>query len=156
MNDGTIKLSPIKLRLYALLIDLLILGPYTFLAAKLLRYCLSLAGNEFSQLLVYVSLIPFSLGGIFLIVILPEGVCGQTLGKWAVGIKVIGRYDHNPGIVGSIIRHFLDPIDVCFLLGYFIAHNNLNKQRIGDIVAHTIVVRYIPGKSVRIKNSAKC
>jgi uncharacterized RDD family membrane protein YckC len=140
MNDDTIQLSPIKLRLYSLLIDLLVLVPYTVLAGKLLRHCLNLAGKDFSQFLVYVSLIPFYFGGIFLIIILPEGVCGQTWGMWAMGIKVVDRNDQRPGIIGSIIKHLLDPIDMCFLIGYFIAHKNINKQRIGDMVAHTIVL----------------
>jgi uncharacterized RDD family membrane protein YckC len=141
MNHDSVVLSPIRLRLYSLLIDLLTLVPYTFLSGNLLRECLNLAGNEISQVLVYLCLIPFYFAGIFLIIILPEGICGQTVGKWIMGIKVVDRNDYRPGIIGSLIRHFLDPIDMCFLIGYFIAHKNLNKQRIGDIVAHTLVVR---------------
>ncbi len=127
MNDDGIQLSPIKLRLYSLLIDLLILTPYTFLAFKLIRKCVNLAGDDFSQLLVYASLIPFYFAGIFFIIILPEGLCGQTVGKWAMGIKVVDKSDERPNILGSVIRHFLAPIDVCFLLGYFIAHKNISK-----------------------------
>jgi uncharacterized RDD family membrane protein YckC len=142
MNDDIIQLSPIKLRLYSLLIDLLVLAPYTFLAGKLFSKCANLAGDDFSQLLVYVCLIPFYFAGIFFIIIFPEGVWGQTLGKWAMGIKVVDRNDHRPGIIGSLIRHFLDPIDIYYLVGYFIAHKNINKQKIGDIVEHAMVIRY--------------
>ena len=141
MNDHPVQLSPIRLRLYSLLIDLLILVPFTFLAFKLLRKCVNLAGDDFSQLLVYVSLIPFYFAGIFVIIILHEALCGQTVGKWAMRIKVVNRTDHRPGIIESVIRYSLDPIDICFLVGYFIAHKNINKQRIGDLIAHTIVVR---------------
>lgn len=140
MNHDSVQLSPVKLRLYSLLIDLLILVPYTFLAGYLFGECAKLAGDDISRFLVYVCLIPFYFGGIFFIFILPEGIWGQTLGKWTVGIKVVDQSNHRPGILGSVIRHFLDPIDICFLVGYFIAHKNINKQRIGDIVAHTIVV----------------
>jgi uncharacterized RDD family membrane protein YckC len=141
MNCDPVQLSPIRLRLYSFLIDLLVLVPYTFLSGKLLRACLNLAGDNLSRFLVYVSLFPFYFAGIFFIIIFPEGLWGQTLGKWAIGIRVVDRFDHRPGIMGSLIRHFLDPIDICFFVGYFIAHKNINKQRIGDIVAHTIVVR---------------
>jgi uncharacterized RDD family membrane protein YckC len=146
MNQDTVTLAPIKLRLYSFLIDLVILVPYTFLSGILLRECLNLSGNEFSQFLVYVCLNPFYIAAIFVIIIFPEGIWGQTLGKWAVGIKVVDQSDQRPGILGSVIRHVLNPLDLFLLVGYFIAHKNINYQRIGDMVAHTIVVRKINGK----------
>jgi uncharacterized RDD family membrane protein YckC len=143
MNHKSVELAPIKLRLISLLIDLIILTPYTFLWGKLLRECLNLAGDEMSQLLVYASLIPIYFAGIFLFMILPEGLWGQTFGKWLMRIKVVDKTDLTPEIIGSVIRHFLDPIDMCFLVGYWLAHRNRSKQRIGDKVAHTIVIKKI-------------
>lgn len=141
MNNGPVQLSSIKLRLYSLFIDLSILVPYTFLSCKLFGECAKLAGDDLSRFLVYVCLIPFYFAGIFFIVVFPEGVWGQTLGKWVIGIKVVNQSNRRPGILGSVIRHVLDPVDIFLLVGYFIAHKNINKQRIGDMLAHTIVVR---------------
>ena len=155
MNNDPVQLSPIKLRLYSLLIDLLIVVPYTLLAVNLIGECSKLAGDDFSQFLVYVCLAPFYFAGIFFIIIFPEGVWGQTLGKWAVGIKFVDQIDYKPGIMGSVIRHFLDPIDICFLVGYFIANKNISKQRIGDIVGHTIVVRKDLDKSLYLSKHSK-
>ena len=69
-----------------------------------------------------------------------EGLTGQTIGKRVTGIQVV-KQDHSPTSIGtSLARHLLDVLDVILLVGIIIAASNSNKQRIGDLVAKTIVV----------------
>ena len=73
-----------------------------------------------------------------------EGRKGQTLGKKMSGIKVI-REDTGevPGMQAALIRTLLRVIDgFCgYLVGFLVANSSEKRQRLGDMVAHTLVVR---------------
>ena len=76
----------------------------------------------------------------FLVMPFLEGKTGGTVGKKLLGIKVI-RQDGQPSTVGtSLVRHLFDCIDCFFLVGLIVALTNVNRMRIGDMVAHTYVV----------------
>ena len=77
---------------------------------------------------IFIALIPFS-----------EGHTGQTLGKRALGIRVL-KQNGDPANVGlSFVRHLFDGIDCFFLIGLIIASTNKERRRIGDLVAGTVV-----------------
>lgn len=94
----------------------------------------SLNGMEF---LVYVVLV-------FAYFCLMEGYLGQTVGKMLLGIKVV-RVDTGeaPGLVTAAIRTLLRLIDGLFfyLVGFIAVLVSGKNQRLGDMVAHTLVVR---------------
>ncbi len=79
----------------------------------------------------------------FVIIVLPEGLYGQSIGKKIVGIKAI-RQDENKASLGNVaIRHLFDPIDFFpffGIVGFLVSSNNALKQRVGDLVAKTMVV----------------
>jgi len=73
-----------------------------------------------------------------------EGLWGATLGKLATNLRVVrendgGRIDWS----AAIIRNVLRPIDgmVLYLVGFIAICVTRKRQRIGDKVAGTIVVR---------------
>jgi uncharacterized RDD family membrane protein YckC len=73
---------------------------------------------------------------------LAEGISGQTIGKKIFKIKVI-KEDGSAVVFGdTIIRRILDIVDFLFLglLGFLIARSTRKKQRMGDMIAKTIVV----------------
>lgn len=70
-----------------------------------------------------------------------EGLTGQTIGKRIIGIKVIRKNGNKGTVMQSIVRHLFDPIDYCLLIGLIIIAVSSSKQRIGDLVANTIVVK---------------
>ena len=86
--------------------------------------------------------------GIFIIwlviIVLPEGLSGQSIGKRITGIKTI-RQDENKASIGTIIvRHLFDPVDFFpffGIVGFLVSSNSTLKQRVGDLVAKTIVVK---------------
>jgi uncharacterized RDD family membrane protein YckC len=76
-----------------------------------------------------------------------EGRYGQTVGKMAVKIKVVREADGAPidysqAAVRTILR-FLDeiPYALPYLLGAILIWSSEEKQRLGDRVGHTVVVR---------------
>lgn len=75
-----------------------------------------------------------------------EGRYGQTVGKMAVKIKVVQEADGAPidysqAAVRTILR-LLDgiPYVIPYLLGAALIWSSEEKQRLGDLVAHTVVV----------------
>ena len=76
--------------------------------------------------------------------VLLEGYLGQTLGKMATGIKVVTEATGaTPGIAAAAIRTLLRLVDGLF--SYFVAFITVlisgKRQRLGDMAAHTLVVR---------------
>jgi uncharacterized RDD family membrane protein YckC len=76
--------------------------------------------------------------------VLLEGYLGQTLGKMATGIKVVAEATgETPGIAAAAIRTVLRIIDGLF--SYAVAFITVlvsgKRQRLGDMAAHTLVVR---------------
>jgi uncharacterized RDD family membrane protein YckC len=91
-----------------------------------------------------------SLGDVLLILvpclyfIALEATLGATLGKMILGIRVV-KVDGSPMSAGaSLIRNLLRIIDVlpiAYLVGAIFIWTSSTKQRLGDRVAHTVVVR---------------
>jgi uncharacterized RDD family membrane protein YckC len=76
--------------------------------------------------------------------ILLEGYLGQTLGKMATGIKVVAEATgETPGIAAAAIRTLLRVIDGLFsyLVAFITVLISAKRQRLGDMVANTLVVR---------------
>lgn len=82
----------------------------------------------------------------------PEGRKGQTVGKMVVGIKVI-REDTGgaPGTRAALVRTLLRLVDGFFgyLVGYLAVASSKKRQRLGDMAAHTLVVRATGTNQVR-------
>jgi uncharacterized RDD family membrane protein YckC len=75
--------------------------------------------------------------------IAPQALTGKTLGKKMLGLKVLKADGSLPGWGGSILRELLWIIDGIFFyaVGFIIASVSDTKQRLGDKVASTFVVR---------------
>ncbi|MCZ6613058.1 MAG: RDD family protein [Thaumarchaeota archaeon] len=75
-----------------------------------------------------------------------EWLTGQTIGKKIVGIRVIGQVDHeNPSFISAIARNvlrYVDYIPYLFpIIGVVLILATKKRQRLGDLVAKTYVVR---------------
>jgi uncharacterized RDD family membrane protein YckC len=81
---------------------------------------------------------------VFAYFIVLEGYLGQTLGKMLLGIKVV-REDTGgvPGIKGATIRTVMRLIDGLFayLVAFIAVLASQKNQRLGDMLANTLVVR---------------
>lgn len=76
-----------------------------------------------------------------------EVASGQTLGKRALGIRVV-RTDGSPASAGAIAGRtalrLIDQLPAFYLLGLIVALVTKRKQRIGDLAAGTVVSRDKP------------
>lgn len=83
---------------------------------------------------------------------------GQTLGKMAVGIKV-RRLDGNEILFTDAVTRWLMRIPDIFIsagaLAAILINSTERQQRMGDILAGTIVIRQNPGKGLQLDNLLK-
>jgi uncharacterized RDD family membrane protein YckC len=129
-------------RVLATLVDGIVLG-FVFALMSMLFGSSSTQGGQVSAtldglpFLIYLVLV-------FAYYTLMEGYLGQTVGKMLLGIKVI-REDTGevPGLGGAAIRTALRVIDSLFfyLVAFVAVLASGKNQRLGDMVARTLVVR---------------
>ncbi len=84
----------------------------------------------------------------FLYYTILEGRYGQTLGKWFVKIKVV-KEDGSPiNYTEAAIRTILRIIDGLFsyLIGAILIWTSAQRQRLGDRLAHTVVIQLCSGE----------
>jgi len=133
-------------RLVAIIIDLIILGVVNGLVGLIFH---SGSVTNVNGAMSYNSSGPgaalqFIIPLVYYIVM--EAMWGATLGKMALGIRVV-KLDGSPISWGeSIIRNLLRIIDgipyfIPYLLGAILVWTSPTRQRLGDRVAKTVVVR---------------
>ena len=125
-------------RILAVIIDWIIL---TIISFAIVGSSFIGSGFNFGALfgsIMIVVLINFLYGFIL------EGWRGQTIGKMALGIIVTKEDDKPCDYPAAFIRNILRIIDVLpslYILGLIVILVTKRKQRIGDLAAHTVVVR---------------
>ena len=73
-----------------------------------------------------------------------EGRFGQTLGKMVTGIRVVDETTGAvPGFGPAAIRTVLRLVDglVGYLVAFVVVLSSARRQRLGDMAAHTLVIR---------------
>jgi uncharacterized RDD family membrane protein YckC len=75
-----------------------------------------------------------------------EATRGATVGKMALGLKVVKADGSKPDFGAAIIRNLLRIVDsipffIPYLLGAILIWTSPTRQRLGDRVANTMVVR---------------
>jgi uncharacterized RDD family membrane protein YckC len=75
--------------------------------------------------------------------VLCEALTGSTLGKRIVKIRVVDEDGSHPTLIAAVVRNVLRPVDAFFfyVVGAVFALTSPLGQRLGDRVAHTVVVR---------------
>ena len=122
-------------RSLAFLIDIMLI----IIAVMMLSIPIKYAPSAM-QLLMAVAIFPL----IFLYFILLEHLTGQTIGKKIMKIAVINQHGKKPTIKQAVIRNILriiDSLPIFYILGVLLILLTKQKQRLGDIIAHTIVVK---------------
>lgn len=134
------KLATIGNRIAAGLIDFIAMGCLLVIVGLIFGETYTNADNDLNVNLSTTSSLIFFSAWVLAFPV-AEGYFGQTIGKKMVGIKVIHKNGKKANILQSLIRHLFDMVDYFLLIGLIIAAANINKQRIGDLIANTIVVK---------------
>ena len=133
--------APFSLRCGALLIDYIILAgivAFSTLVARTFSGGARLAGGSAEMMGLLIALVVALLN----FIVLP-GWRGQTLGKWATGLRIQLK-DGQPLDWGHLLlRHLLGyPLSLLtFGLGFLVATFNTQGRALHDIIAGTVVVR---------------
>jgi uncharacterized RDD family membrane protein YckC len=131
-------IAPFHRRLFAWITDFLILISYIWVMAVVLTNALGGGWPERYTWIFVLFLVPF----LFYHLVLEYFLNGQSLGKRALRIKVITMEGGQPSISQYLIRWMFRLVDVSFFCmpGFFSILLSQRSQRIGDIVAGTIVI----------------
>lgn len=85
---------------------------------------------------------------------LMEGTIGATVGKLLLGLRVRSEEGTAPGVGRSFVRNLLRLIDAVpyafpYLLGAIFVWTSPTRQRLGDRIAHTVVIhqRSVPSQA---------
>lgn len=73
-----------------------------------------------------------------------EAATGRTIGKMLLGIKVVredGRRAGPGAIAARTLFRLVDGLPVFYLVGFIVVVSLKSRQRVGDLVAKTLVVR---------------
>lgn len=140
-------LATLGQRIIAWIVDLIIIGIIAGIFGFFGLGAAFLAGFTGNPLAAFfsVGLMVIMFAVIFGYTIFLEGLRqGQTLGKQVIGIRVVDESSGKPiGLGQSAIRNILRIIDnqLVGLVGLILIAATKNKQRLGDIVAKTVVVK---------------
>jgi len=147
MNSKTdIELASLGRRIIATLLDTSILVAIGVITVTAIGLPITSSGSvNFSDFGWLASQIVFLV--IFIIYFSTlEWLTGQTIGKKIVGIRVIGQVDRgNPSFISALARNvlrYVDYIPYLFpIIGVVLILATKKRQRLGDLVAKTYVVR---------------
>jgi len=150
MNDhsenGNYHYAGLWYRFLALLADFVILSIPFFIVTRIVKGVWLMGTGDHRW--VYGWFVNDPLCIIFLVIIilyfiLLEGLAGATLGKLAVGIRVISLDGGKPGLKRSLIRNLLRAVDslpAFNIVGMVLIIKSPERARFGDRVAGTRVV----------------
>jgi len=133
--------APILLRCGALLIDYIVVicvVSISVLIARMFGGGARSAGGTTETLGIVTAVMLAALNFVFL-----AAVWGQTLGKWATGIRIERVDGRELSFLHTLLRHFVGyPLSVLTLgIGFLIAAFNAEGRALHDFVAGTVVVR---------------
>ena len=148
--EPQVQYQGVAIRFVALLIDGIILGIISYIliflfAASAITIDASTGAVSFGP--AYYAAIALGIVIELLYFTLLLGRYGQSVGMMAVKIKVVSEADSGPITYGAaFIRTILLYIDeipyaIPFLLGAILIWTSDKKQRLGDRVAHTVVLK---------------
>ena len=133
--------APFALRCGALLVDYIVLTSIVVLGtlvARMLGGGARSAGNSAET----IGVLAAALAAFLNLGVVP-GLTGQTLGKWATGLRIERIDGEELGIGRALVRHFVGyPLSFLILgLGFLIAALTPGGRGLHDMIAGTIVVR---------------
>lgn len=168
--DLEFEAAPFHRRLFAWIIDVIVLLFYCYAASKTLELIWRATGNHSSK--------EENIGAIVMVMILPvltyHLVCellmnGQSVGKRIMGLRVVNENGGRPGISQYIIRWLIRTSDYMvvvillyapiaatndtsffwqiaaafglLILDVILVNSSKKNQRLGDMLAHTMLIR---------------
>src|SRR6185312_6990509 len=133
--------APFSLRCGALLIDYIVLMAIIAVSTIIAR-CVGGGGNAAASSTETFGWVLVAVVGILNFGIFP-GLNGQTIGKWATGLRIERVDGSGIGIGRAFLRHFVGyPASLLTVgLGFLLAAFSQRGRALEDLIANTVVVR---------------
>lgn len=142
------EMAPIMSRVISSVLDVIIVGFYVFLISILISAMMitnfrwdSDFGVE--MLIFYILCLP----GFFYSFWMEAVFAGQTVGKMAMGLRVIKSNGENASIGDLFLRWIFRFVDLMWSFGalaIIVALSNEKSQRLGDLVGNTVIIKLRP------------
>lgn len=145
------ELASVGERGLAFFLDLLILA----IGLSLLYCFIYLILDGFPQLLVYVTIVPVF---VFYTLFFEVVYNGQSLGKMALKLRVINVDGEKTEFTSYLMRWMFRLLDIYGTLGSVAVlgvTSSTNKQRIGDVLANTVVVSLKKDNRIKLETLLK-
>jgi uncharacterized RDD family membrane protein YckC len=134
-------------RFLALLVDALLFCACFFPITRLVKGVWLMSPNDHNWVRDWFIFDPLCLAflvimGLYFIIL--EGWLGATLGKWFLGLRVIGLDGRRAGLWKGALRNILrlvDGLPAFNLLGVILIQRSKDRTRFGDRIAGTRVIR---------------
>ena len=133
-------------RFWALVIDTLLFCAVFFPTTRIVKGVWAMSASDHrwvNGLFITDPLCLIFLALMVLYFVLLEGLAGATLGKWALGLRVVSLKGDKPGLGRSAARNLLrlvDGLPAFNILGVVLILRSPEKARFGDRMAGTRVV----------------
>ena len=133
-------------RLWALVIDVLLFCAVFFPITRVVKgvWIMSAADHRWAKgLFITDPLCLIFLTLMVLYFVLLEGLVGATLGKWVLGLRVVGADGRRPGLGRAALRNLLrlvDGLPVFNVVGVILILTSPERARFGDRIADTRVI----------------
>lgn len=131
-------------RAVAVVIDLIVMSPILFGVFKEFGHGQTAIGPSGRSYYYYLSIT-----GVFLVLLTNiayytalEAAFGSSVGKFVMGIRVLREDGSKPGWGPVLARNLLRVVDgfLFYFVGAIVVWSSPKRQRVGDRVAHTLVV----------------
>jgi len=137
----------------ALFIDFIVKAIYVFLMSIIIGIAGMDAGN--SEIYEFLTYFLVGLPVMFYSLILEFFLKGQTIGKLALKIRVVKLNGENASLNDYVMRWVFRIVDFWMSaggIGVLFISTTENSQRIGDLLAQTVVIKREPNKKYNIKD----
>jgi uncharacterized RDD family membrane protein YckC len=146
MKDKSVY-AGLRERFLALLLDALLFCACFFPITRIVKGVWLMSPNDHNWVRDWFIFDPLCLAflvimGLYFIAL--EGWLGATLGKWILGLRVIGLDGRRAGLWKGIVRNALrlvDGLPAFNLLGVILIQRSKERTRFGDRIAGTRVIR---------------
>ncbi len=152
------ELAPLMSRALALLLDIVIIFFYALLVllvVSLMATSFTLGNAYTSESAIYLFYALFMLPAFFYSFWMEAFFGGQTVGKMALGIRVVNISGSTPGMGELFLRWSMRLLDIWMSIGALaaiVSSASEKGQRFGGIVSNTCIIKLQPSTQYSIKD----
>ena len=146
------ELAAVRERIVAFIIDIVIMWSAILILTMIAGLALP---KPFTKYFFYLVMVPVF---VFYSLVSEIFANGQSLGKKAMGIKVVKISGTEGGVSDYLIRWAFRMVDIYFSLGSvatLLISSTEKAQRLGDVIANTAVIKVKPKNTLRLKDIMK-